>query len=175
MQRAVIATVAPGMDPGWARSCGSDRAVLLHRVSKVLADGASVLAPAEVLTAVSEEVASHLALTTMVFFKRVAGQSRTLVWAAAGVATSRRLAACEQAWTSAAELVEHGALLAEPGGRDGRHPKPPRGEEVATATFEDAKLGLSAMLYVESGRALDGRDRWLLAEILRRMLGSSRG
>jgi hypothetical protein len=179
MQRAVIGAVVSGcgprMDPGWAGFRGSDPAIVLHRVSDVLAGGTSVLAPAEVLTAVCEEVAPHLALATMVFFKRVAGQSRSLVWAAPGVATSRRLAACEQAWTSAAELVERGTPLAGPGGGDGGHAKTPRGEEVATATFEDVKLGLSALLYVESGRILDGHDRWLLTEILRHMLCSPRG
>lgn len=166
MRSAVIAsTRSPGIEPGWAGFRGIDRAIVLELVSNVLAEGASTMASAELLAAVSEVAASHLALTTVVLFKRVAGQSRTLAWAAPGVPAARRLAAREHAWTSAAELMDH--VLYD----TGSSPRSQRGGDTASVSIEDAKLGLSVMLYVESRRALDGPDRWLLGEILRRMVG----
>ena len=167
MHRAVMAaTTSPGIEPGWAGFRGIDRAVLLDRGASLLAVGASLLGPAEVLTAVSEAVAPHLALTAVVFFKRVAGQSRTLAWSAPGIPAARRLAAREHAWTRAAELVDHVAL-------DGAStPRSLRSGETASVSVEDARLGIAVMLYVESRRTLDGHDRWLLQEIVHRMLGT---
>jgi len=137
-----------------------DQAVVLAHVADLLSAGAATLEPAEVLTVVCEATATHLRLANVVFFKRLAGQSRALAWSAPGVSTASRRIAREQAWSSAARLVEE-RLLAAGGDDDG---------EVASASVWDEDLGLSAMLYVESSRRLDRQDRSLVDELLRRML-----
>ena len=138
---------------------------MLAHVTDLLFAGASVLEPAEMLTAVCETVAAHLALANVVFWKRLAGQSRTLVWSAPDVPTPSRMFARERAWSSAAQLVDGhapGALWED-------------GESVASTSVEDERLGLSAMLYVESRQALDRHDHALLEELLRQMLGLPEG
>ena len=149
---------APDPTPRWMGFRAVERAIVLARVSDVLAAGASALEPADLLTAVCEAMASHFALTNAVLFKRVAGQARTLVWSAPGVTVAGRMAAREQAWTSAAELVEDGTSLS--GQR----------ADATCASMSNERLGLSALLYIESARALDSHDRRLVADLLRRML-----
>jgi len=60
---------------------------------------------------------------------------------------------------SAADLLARGSPL------DG---------EAAVASLCDKRLGLRAMLYVDSRRRLDDRDRDLLREVLRQMVGLPR-
>jgi hypothetical protein len=145
--------------PAWARYRAIDRVFVLARVSDLLADAASALAPAEALTAVSETLAPHLGLTTVVFFRLLAGQSRTLAWAAPGASAEEGVAAREETRRCAAEVLEHGMRFADGGGGT-----------VATACIVDAALGFTGVLHVESHRTLDGQDRWLLEEILRRLV-----
>jgi hypothetical protein len=136
-----------------------DRSVVVALVSDLLSAGASTLAPAELLTVVCEAAKETLSLTHAVFFKRLAGQSRSLAWSTRGVPAASLMAAREEAWSTAAELVEGGWA-------------PPEGAADAARVFvRDDDLGLSATLYVESRRPLDRRDRALLADLLRRMLG----
>lgn len=146
---------------GWGGFRATDRAIVLEQVTSLLTAGASLLAPAEVLTAVCEAAASHLSLVNVVLFKRIAGQSRVLTWSAPGVSPASLMAAREHVWSSAADLVEGGALHDGAGDSD----------LTATASTWDERLGLSAMLHVESRRKLDRHDRALLDELLRRMLG----
>lgn len=138
-----------------------DQSIVLAVVSDLLAAGVSTLAPAEVLTMVCEAAKKYLSLTQAVFFRRVAGQSRTLAWSAPGVSPARLLAARENAWKAAADLVETGMAPS-----DG-------GVNAARVFVHDDALGLSATLYVESRRPLAARDRALLGDLLRRMLGLS--
>ena len=164
MRVGIVAAGAPESGPvsqRWGGLRGVDRAVVLAHFSDLLEAGAATLAPAEVLTVVCEGSAKHLSLTNVVFFKRVAGQSRALAWSAPDVSTASRMAAREQAWSSAAQLVEERLLLA--GGDDAG--------QVASAVFWDDQLGLSAMLYVESLRRLDRHDRAFVDELLRQMIG----
>src|SRR5690242_16257466 len=79
----------------------------------------------------------------VVLFKRLAGQSRTLVWSAPNVPAPSRMFARERAWSSAAQLAEGSASGVT--GDDG--------DKVARASVEDERLGLSATLYVEYRRA----------------------
>jgi hypothetical protein len=132
---------------------------VLAQVSDLLSAGAPGLSPAALLTAVCEAAAAHLSLIHVVFFKRLAGQSRTLVWSASGVAAWSRMAAREQAWKMAAAFVDE-------------RPMPAREHDskVASVAIAEERLGLSAMLYVESLRRLDDHDQRLLDELLRRML-----
>jgi hypothetical protein len=134
-----------------------DRALVLSKVSHLLSSGVHALAPARMLAAVCEAVAVHFSMIDAVLFKSVAGQSRTLVWSAPGVAAATRMGALENAWVSAADLIDDA---------------PPRREGVrtASASVSDDRLGLSALLYVESFRPLDGHDRGLLEDLLRHML-----
>ena len=152
----------PGSVPGgrlrWMGFRAVDRAIVLTQVSDLLSAGAEALTPAQVLTAVCEAAAECFSLTHAVLFKRLAGQSRTLVWSAPGVSAASRMIAREQGWTSAAELFEDGSPLSGAGG------------QVASATVWDERLGLSAMLYIESTRVLDVQDRRLLEDLLRTML-----
>jgi hypothetical protein len=165
MMRGEIVAAGVGPESGplshrWGGLRAADRAVVLAQVSDLLAAGASTLSPVEVLTVVCEVAAKHLSLTNVVFFKRVAGQSRALAWSAPGVSSSSRMAAREQAWSSAAELVDE--RLSRAGGDDA--------DNVASVIWWNDRLGLSAMLYVESRRTLDRLDRALLDDLLRRML-----
>jgi hypothetical protein len=41
---------------------------------------------------------------------------------------------------------------------------------VTSASVWNERLGLSAMLYIESSRKLDGQDRRLVEDLLRQML-----
>src|SRR5690348_12538511 len=99
----------------WPGFRGVDRMILRTLVSGLLADAATQLTPAEMFSAVCETMVPHLALTSAGFFKRIAGQSRTLVWSADGVPEANRLAARERAWTSAAALLDGAAGPAEDG------------------------------------------------------------
>ena len=153
-----VARERPATREHWMGFRAVDRAIVITQVSDVLAAGASSLTPAEVLTAVCEAAAGYLSLGHAVLFKRLAGQSRTLVWSAPGVTAGSRMAAREQAWTSAAGLFEDVAPLAGARG------------QVASATVWDERLGLSAMLYIESTRVLDAQDHRLLEDLLRSML-----
>jgi len=165
MRSAVmVPAMSPRIDPGWAGFRGIDRAIVLDRVSSLLAEGASRMGAAEVLTAVSEAAAVHLALTAVVLYKRIAGQARTLGWSAPGVSATRLLAAREQVWSRAAERVDCCRL-------EVATPRSDADGDTALLSLEDASLGLSVLLYVESLRTLDRQDRWLLEEIVRRMLG----
>jgi hypothetical protein len=158
----MIAGGAPeSAPPSWAGLRAIDRACVLAHVSDLVAAGAMMLQPAEVLTIVCEAAAEHLSLANVVFFKRLAGRSRFLSWSAPGASVARLLAAREQVWSSAARIVDGRPLCSE-GVGSGR---------VASAFVSDEPLGLSAMLYVESLRELDRDDRALVADLLRRMLG----
>jgi hypothetical protein len=139
---------------------GIERAAVLQKATEVI-DCTSALPPAAVLAVVSEALAHHLGLTCVVLFKRAAGQSRSIAWSAADVPAARRLAAREHAWTTAAALVDHGMPVIGPSGPD-----------VASVAVEDVELGVSGMMYVESTRALGEGDRWLLEEVLRRLLAT---
>ena len=110
------------------------------------------------LTCICGAMATHLSLSNVVFWKRIAGQSRTLVWSARNDGASPMLAR-ERAWTRAAELVEHGALRAADG-------------ETVIVSCRDDRLGLWALLYVEPHRRLDDQDCELVQELLRQMLDS---
>jgi hypothetical protein len=146
-------------EPDWAGYRGIDRAYVLSRISDLFADVAPTLTAAERLTAVSETLAPHLAVATVVFFSRRAEQIRSLAWCAPSTGATEALAARERVWRLAADLVEYGARLVEPGGG-----------KVASASIEDPGRKLSGILYVESRRTLDGQDRWLVDETLRRMV-----
>jgi hypothetical protein len=141
----------------WMGFRALESAVVLAQVSELLAAVAHELTPSEVLTAVCEAMARPVSLTNAVLFKRLAGQSRTLAWSAPDVDAASRATAREQAWTSAAALLDGQA---------------PAGGDAAAASVSviDEHLGLSAMLYVESRRALDAEDRELLGELLRQMV-----
>jgi len=159
----VAAASGPESGPSSLRFRGFravDRSVVLAQVSDLLAAGASRLTPAEVLTVVCEAAATHLSLVNVVFFKRLAGQSRVLSWSAPGVSTASRMIAREQTWSRAAELVEDGLPSA---GRDDSG-------LVVCASLWDEALALSALLRVESLRTLDRHDRALVDELLRQML-----
>ena len=149
---------APSSSPRWTGFRGVDRSIVRTRVADLVLAGATTLTPAEMFVAVCETVARHLFLINAGFFKRVAGQSRTLVWSTPGVTAASRMTAREQAWTSAAELLDEGARPSDDG-------------QAASVSVSDERLGLSAMLYVESRRTLDFRDHELLKNVLRRMLG----
>jgi hypothetical protein len=145
----------------WAFLRAVDGALVLTQVTDLLSAGeAAMLEPAAMLTIVCEAAARHLRLANVVFFRRLAGQSRVLTWSAPGVSTASRMMAREQVWSSAATLVED--RFARAGG-DGAG-------QIASASVWDEDLGLSAMLYVESLRVLDHNDRALLDQLLRRML-----
>ncbi len=118
---------------------------------------ALVLMPAQLLAAVCERAAPHLALRNAVHWKRLAGQSRTVLWSERGATAASRRLACERAWTSAADFLEYGAPRASDG-------------DTATSCVHDARLGLWAILHVESYRRLGVGDRLLLDELLRQML-----
>ena len=60
----------------------AERSALLARVSGLLGAEAFKLSPVEMLTCICGAMATHLSLSNVVFWKRVAGQSRTLVWSA---------------------------------------------------------------------------------------------
>jgi hypothetical protein len=136
------------------------RAVLLARVSRLL-DDAAALRPAEVLAIVCEATSAFFSLANVVFFERLAGRSRTVVWSAPFATTPSRMIAREQAWTSAALLLEG---------------CPPAAAEddagnIASTSIVNDRLGLSAMLHVESLRRLDADDRALLGSLLERIVG----
>ena len=147
-----------------SRRLHGTRAVLLARVSRLL-DDASGLRPAEVLAIVCEATSAYLSLANVVFFERVAGRSRTLVWSAPYATTPSRMVAREQAWTCASRLLEGCPPFA------GRYDD----TQLASASIVDDRLGLSAMLYVESLRKLDVDDRALLDALLGRLVGAPRG
>jgi hypothetical protein len=125
------------------------------------------LAPAEVLNLVCEAAASHLSLVNVVFFKRIAGQTRVLGWSAPGASTASRLGARERVWSSVAAAMDEesaaGRLRIE-GDEDGK---------TATSSVWNDRLGLSALLHVESHRRLDDGDVALLDEVLRHLLGAA--
>lgn len=147
--------------PAWRGFRAVDRAIALAHVSDVLDAADAGLDPADVLAAVCEVVAPHLRLAHAVLFKRVAGQSRAIAWSPPDAPASSRTEARDRAWTRAASFLETGAANDEALGAG------------MTVSLRDARLGLSAVLYVESHRALDegdDGDRGLLEELLRRML-----
>jgi hypothetical protein len=154
-------SVAVAGAPAWTGFPGIERAVVRTLVAELLADGAATrLSPSAMFTAVCEVMVSHFSLTSAGFVKRVAGQSRSFLWSAAGtggVGSAARIPAKAHSWTTAAELLEAASHLEEEG-------------EIASATVADDRLGLAALLYVESRRTLDGGDRALLDNVLRRML-----
>ena len=163
--RAGIVVTGAGPESGtpsqrWRGYRAVDRGVVLAQISDVLAAGDSMLEPAAVLTLVCEAMATHLSLANVVFFKRLAGQSRALAWSAPGISTASRMAAREQAWSSAAHLVDDRLLGAALDDAD----------QVATASVCDPHLGLSALLHVESLRRLDRFDRAFVDEVLSRLL-----
>jgi hypothetical protein len=137
-----------------------DRAIVLAHVADVL-EAVVSMPPAEVLAAVCEATADHLGLANVVWFRRVAGQSRAIVWSARGTSGASRLTARERAWTSAATLLEEGAVREDERVR------------VATVAIQDERLGLSGLLHAESTRDLDRHDRELVAELLRRLMGET--
>jgi hypothetical protein len=145
----------------WMGFRSVDRAIVLAHVADVLEGGArcASISPAEVLAAVCEATAAHLGLVNVVWFRRVAGQSRTIVWSARGTAAASRLTARERAWTAAATLFEEGAVLEEERAR------------IVNVAIQDERLGLSALFHAESTRDLDRLDRELVAELLRRLMG----
>ena len=147
---------AAGSEPRWAPFHGVERAIVRTLVSEVLADRALTLSPTDMFAAVCEVMVGHMGLTRASFFKRIAGHSRTLAWSAPGVAAPARTAAPEHAWTSSGAAPFDGS------------PLPPLHEDDATAsaTVSDEALGLTALLYVESCRALDEGDRALLEDVL---------
>jgi hypothetical protein len=125
------------------------------------------LAPAELLTLVCEAAASHLSLLNVVFFKRVAGQTRVLGWSAPGASTASRLGARERVWSSVAAAMDDAGAAGWPrieGDEEGR---------TATTSVYNDRLGLSALLHVESQRRLDDGDVALLDEVLRHLLGAA--
>src|SRR5277367_2268126 len=151
-------SMADASAPAWTGFAGVERAVVRALVAELLTDGAATkLSPSAMFTAVCEVMVSHLSLTRAGFVKRVAGQSRSFVWSAPGPGSAARIPAKAHAWTSAAELLEAASRLEEEG-------------EIASATVADDRLGLAALLYVESRRTLDSGDRALLENVLRRML-----
>lgn len=147
---------AAGSEPRWAPYPGVERAIVRTLVSEVLADRTLTLSPADMFAAVCEVMVGHMCLTSASFFKRIAGQSHTLAWSAPGVAAPTRTAAREDAWTSGSPLLD-GSSLHE-------------NDAVASAAVSDEALGLSALLYVESCRALDESDRALLEDVLRHLV-----
>jgi hypothetical protein len=153
---------APGslleQGPSWLGFRNVDRAIVLAHVADVLEAVASSPA-AEVLAAMCEVTAGHLGLANVVWFRRVAGQSRALVWSARGASTASRLAARERAWSSAATLFEEGPVL------DDEHAR------IVSVAIQEERLGLSALLHAESTRDLDRHDRELVEELLRRLMG----
>ena len=149
-------TSAPGGEARWTGFLGVERAIVRTLVSELLDDRSAALSPAEMFTAVCEVMESHLSLTSASFFKRIAGQSRTLEWSAPGVPAASRMAAREHAWKSAATVLDGSPLQVD--------------NEAASVAVADERLGLSAQLYVESCRALDDSDRALIEEVLRRMV-----
>jgi hypothetical protein len=153
---------APHRGGSWQDAPRVDAQVLLGEASELI-EGTSTWPPAAALAAVSEPLARHLGLTSVVLFKRAAGQSRSLAWSAPNVPAARRLAAREQAWTAAAELLDHGAPLVGSLGAELA--------SVASVAVEDIVLGLSGMMYVESTRVLDSDDRWLVEQVLRMLVG----
>lgn len=161
MRAGIVVTGGPESGPPsqrWRGYRAVDRGVVLAQIADVLSAGDSLLEPAAVLTLVCEAMATHLSLTNVVFFKRLAGQSRALGWSAPGVSTASRMAAREQAWSGAAQLVDDRLL----GSADT--------DQVANASVWNEQLGLSALLHVESLRRLDRHDRAFVDEVLCRML-----
>ncbi len=146
----------------WRVNRAVDQSLVLALVTDLLAASVSTPAPAEALAMVCEASRRFFSLTQAVFFRRVAGQSRTVAWSTPGVSAARLLAARENAWKGAADLLESGTLPSE------------RGVNAARVFVHDDALGLSATLYVESRRPLDARDCALLGDVLRRMLGLPR-
>lgn len=136
-----------------------DRMALFDEVANLI-HSTSRLAPVQTLAIVGQALAHSLALTNVVFFKRVGGQCRSLAWSEPTVTTAQRLAAREQAWQLAAELVECGMPVVGP-----------HGASVASAAVEDVVLSVSGVLYVESARPLRDEDRWLVDQVLRLLLG----
>ena len=156
MRDGIVATgglyCSPRSQPRWGGFRAIDGAVVLAHVSDLLDAGAPTLEPAEVLTIACEAMVSHLSPLNVVLFKRLAGQSRALVWSAPGVSTASRMVAREQAWSGAAQLVE--GQVVSSGGDAGT---------VVSVSVGDAQLGLSAMLYVrvapQARRARPGVSR----------------
>jgi hypothetical protein len=144
----------------------ADRAAVLMHVTSLMDALGAQLAPAELLTFVCEMASSHLSLLNVVFFKRVAGQSRVLAWSAPGASTASRLRARERVWSSVAAALDE-AVPSLPA---------PEGDEedtVVTVSIGNGRLGLSALLQVESLRRLDENDRVLIEEVLRRLLDAT--
>ena len=159
MRDGIVATGgldrSPRSQPRWGGFRAIDGAVVLAHVSDLLDAGAPTLEPAEVLTIACEAMVSHLSPLNVVLFKRLAGQSRALVWSAPGVSTASRMVAREQAWSGAAQLVE--GQVVSSGGDAGT---------VVSVSVGDAQLGLSAMLYdrvaQQARRARPGVSRGIL-------------
>jgi hypothetical protein len=150
-QRAEIDTLNDGafvrasarrIRPGWEGLRPLDGAILLVRMSNLLAESAPRLTLREVLAVACDMMASHLQLTGAVLFQRVAGQSRTFGWSA----------------RTSNPGVPQGALGST-------------AERSASVSLANAQLGLFAKLSVESHRRLDASDREFLQEVLRQILG----
>ena len=151
----------------WSGLRAADRAAVRMHVANLIDALGHRLAPAEVLTLVCEAAASHLSLVNVVFFKRVAGQSRVLGWSAPGASTASRLGARERVWSNVAAAMDGAGApgwLRFEGDEDGK---------TTTVSVHSDRLGLSALLYVESHRRLDDGDLALLDDMLRRLLGAA--
>jgi len=147
-------TGAPARREDWALFGAVDRAIVLMQVANVLEVAAPSLTPVQVLAAVCETSARYLSLRRVVLWSRVAGRSRTLCWDDPHTAAQVR----RQSSTSVPEQPADDA---------------PAPEGPVVASFSDARLGVLAMLYVQSARVLDEQDRVLLGEVLRRLMGPS--
>lgn len=115
---------------------------------------AAVSSPAGIFTRTLHDVARRLSALHMVLVERVAGRNRSIAWATPFASGASRLAARARAWEVAAELLDTGACSSAEGAS-------------ASVGLRDEALGLSAILYVESSRALEKQDRELLAQLLR--------
>lgn len=142
----------------WAGFRAVDRAVVLAHASDLLDVVGASLTAAEALGLICEIVSRHLSLVHAVLVERMAGQSRAVVWSARDAGTPGRMLARERAWTAAAAAL------------DGEDPLVEESPCRLRVAMRDARLGLFAMLYVESNRELDGEDERLLGDLLRRML-----